>query len=95
MSPATLKSRIPEFERQRQIHQGKNLSFSHPSHRPLLPGQDVSTTGEILAFAASNYPEKTGFICGLRSWTFQEMDKAANRFANFILANFADLDGPI
>lgn len=71
------------------------MSFSHPLHRRLLPAQDVSTTGEILSYAATSYPGKTGFICGSRSWTFREMDEAANRFANYIVSEFADRDGPV
>lgn len=71
------------------------MSFSHPIHQRLLPGQHVSTTGEILTYAASAYPEKTGFICGTRHWTFHDMDRAANRFANFILSDLAERDGPI
>ena len=71
------------------------MSFSHPTRKPLLPGQKISTTGGILAYAAATHPEKTALICGSRSLTYGELDGAANRFANAVLSRVADRDGPV
>ncbi|MDP6172783.1 MAG: AMP-binding protein, partial [Rhodospirillales bacterium] len=71
------------------------MSFSHPSHKRLLPGQQVSTSGEVLAYAASAHPDKTGIICGERSWSFKELNAAANQFANGVLERFAGSPGPV
>jgi len=73
----------------------KKLSFSHPNHRQLETGQNISTTGEILDYAAQAHPDKTGLICGDRQWTFAELDKAANRFAHFVVDRLADREGPV
>jgi acyl-CoA synthetase (AMP-forming)/AMP-acid ligase II len=71
------------------------MYLSHPTHQALQPGQEVSTSGEILAYPARVYPEKTGLICGTRSWTFAELNRIANQFAHAVITRFADQDGPI
>ena len=71
------------------------MNFSHPSYQRLNPGQEVSTTGEILSYAAETYPDKIGLICGERCFTFAELDKAANRFAHYIHEELRDRDGPV
>ena len=74
---------------------GDLMDLSHPTHKPLQPGQQVSTSGEILEFAARTYGRKTGLIDGSRSWTFGELDDVANQFAHALIKRFADLEGPV
>ncbi len=71
------------------------MYLSHPEHQKLEAGQEVSSSGEILAYAARNYADKTGLICGARSWTFAELDRLANRFAHALINRFPDQDGPL
>lgn len=74
---------------------GDLMDLSHPTYKPLRPGQQVSTSGEILEFAARTYRSKAGLIDGSRSWTFGELDDVANQFAHALIARFADLEGPV
>jgi fatty-acyl-CoA synthase len=74
---------------------GDLMDLSHPTFKPLRPGQQVSTTGEILDYAARTYRNKVGLIDGSRSWTFGELDEVSNQFAHALITKFADLDGPI
>ena len=71
------------------------MKLSHPDFQPLQVGQEVSTSGEILAYPARVYPDKTGLICGTRSWTFAELDRLANQFAHAVLNMFPDQDDPV
>ncbi|NKB21618.1 MAG: AMP-binding protein [Alphaproteobacteria bacterium] len=71
------------------------MSFSHTNYQRLQPGQEISTTGEILSYAATIYPDKPGLISGDRYWSFAELDKAANRFANFLHDELTGRDGPV
>jgi len=71
------------------------MGFSHPTYKPLRPGQDISTTGQILDYAAGTYPSKVGLIYGSQSWTFEELDGLANQFAHAVIATFPDRDGPV
>lgn len=71
------------------------MGFSHPTHKPLAPGQDVTTTGEVLGYAAATYPEKTALIEGDRRWTYWEFDQLANRFAHAVMTEFAKQEGPV
>ena len=71
------------------------MNLSHPDHQILEPGQKVSSSGEILAYAARNFADKTGLICGTRSWTFTELDRLANQFAHALISGFPDQDGPL
>jgi acyl-CoA synthetase (AMP-forming)/AMP-acid ligase II len=69
--------------------------FRDPTYKPLRSDQEISTTGEILSFAATAYPNKIGLICGARSWTFSELDRLANQLAHALIASFAQRDGPV
>lgn len=71
------------------------MSFSHSTFQPLAPGQEVATPGEILSHAANTYPTKCGLIDGANRWTFQQLDRLANQFANAIIEKFADVEGPV
>ncbi|TAK47259.1 MAG: long-chain fatty acid--CoA ligase [Xanthobacteraceae bacterium] len=71
------------------------MKFHDSTYKHLRPGQEVATTGEILAFAAATFPDKTGLICGTRKWTFGELDHLANQFAHALIALFARHEGPI
>lgn len=71
------------------------MQFSDPDCVRIDPAWEISTTGEILAQAATRFPDKTGFICGERQWRFDEMDRAANRFANFLMSEYSGKDGAI
>ncbi len=71
------------------------MQLSHPTYLPLEPGQEVLTSGEILAYPAGRWPDKTGLICGERSWTFAELDRLANQFANALSEQFRDDGGPV
>ncbi len=71
------------------------MDLSHASYQPLLPYQNVSTTGEILASPAGAHPEKIGLIDGARKWTFADLDQLANQFAHALLDNFGDGIGPV
>ncbi len=42
--------------------------------------------GEVLSEAAARYPDKTAVIEGARRFTYAELDRAANRLANALLA---------
>ena len=71
------------------------MDLSHASYQPLLPYQNVSTTGEILASPAGAHPEKIGLIDGARKWTFADLDQLANQYAHALLDNFGDGIGPV
>ncbi len=71
------------------------MSFSHPNYQRLNSGQEISTTGEILTYAATTYPDKIGLICGERCFSYADPDRAANRFAHYIRENLKDRDGPV
>lgn len=71
------------------------MDLSHPTYQQLRPDQDVENSSEILACSAGHSPDKTGLIDGDRQWTFSELDRLANRFANAILSRFDVQPGPI
>lgn len=43
-----------------------------------------TTIGNVIEWAARNYPEKTGLVYRRKnqSWTFRELDEKVNRFAD-------------
>ncbi len=71
------------------------MDLSHPSHRRLTPGQHVATSGEILGYAATAFPDKIGIIDGDRQWTFAEVDALANQFAHAVETALSGADGRI
>jgi len=71
------------------------MDLSHPTHQPLKPGQEVSTTAEILNYAARTYPDKVGLIDGSRSWTFSELDGLTNQFAHGLVDLLSSRDGRV
>jgi len=71
------------------------MELSHPSHQRLKPGQEVSTTGEILSYAARTYPDRIGLIDGAARCTFSELDGLANQFANALIASLDGDGGPV
>ena len=71
------------------------MDLSHSTFRRLASGQEVSTSGEILSYPATHYPDKVGLICGTRQWTFAQLDKLANQFANAVVTKLADRPGPV
>jgi fatty-acyl-CoA synthase len=71
------------------------MDLSHPSYKRLEPGQKVSTSGEILRYAAQAFSDKIGLIDGGRRWTFDELDRLANRCAHGLIELLGEKQGPI
>jgi acyl-CoA synthetase (AMP-forming)/AMP-acid ligase II len=71
------------------------MQLSHPSYLPLVPGQEVSSSSEVLRFSAVRSPGKVGIIDGDKRWTFAELEEAANRFASSTVDRLSGLPGPI
>jgi acyl-CoA synthetase (AMP-forming)/AMP-acid ligase II len=71
------------------------VDLLHASHLRLAPGQRVATSGEILRYAATVFADKIGIVDGDRQWTFAEVDRMANQFANAIHSELAERDGGI
>jgi fatty-acyl-CoA synthase len=71
------------------------MDLSHASHQPLEPGQEISTTGEILAYAARTCADKVGLIDGDKQWTFADLDRLANQTAHGLMQANGRESGPV
>jgi len=60
-----------------------------------VPAQHVSTSGEILRYAATTFADKVGIIDGPRQWTFAEVDALADQFAHAVESALAGTDGRV
>lgn len=60
-----------------------------------MPAQHVTTSGEILRYAAKAFADKVGIIDGDRQWTFAEVDALANQFAHAVESALAGTDGRV